>query len=976
MHDRSDDVFSTRRQFLKTVAGAGAAWVIVRTLPGISKAAEASASQPADPGWSGGPGKARYRIEGLAKVTGQKIYARDFRVRDMKGWPEVERCALVLRTPSADRVFEGIDLSALPADAQPRKVVTAEDLARDGVRFPHESDWLLQTGAPTTANYGLLVAPGTVPSFMGQPVAILIFDDYRTFRRAYRALQFDPAALRFGASSSGASAPPPRAQGAAIRRRPLRHMRGNAADMLRIRGHGLGVAPYYVPPTYLTRYAHGDVEQFSQVLDGPSDPYCVQGTALGPPADTPSGTRCITVDERARQFRACIDEDLRAGGWQIFERTYETPVLDPSFLEPEGGLGWLDRCSATLHLVVGTQSPDDNISDTVSMFANDTPSRRSGARPGRVNTIVLNACYPGGGFGGRDVSTFTALLALAAAYSDGPVRLACDRFEQFQSGIKQLGVRMTQKLAVDGHGRFQALVCRYNMLAGGLSNYSMWVAQLAGYCAGGAYDIPKVAIDAVPEASIGVIAGSMRGFGGPQAFFAMESLVDEIAAALGQDPIELREHNALQKGNCTVTGGRVTQRLQLAEMCRLARATPLWRDREQARRDRAARGLLHGVGFALANHAYGTGTVGVMAAVEIDEEGAITVTTNAVDMGNGSATSLAISTAGALGANAQRIQMGDAAVFAALGFVDDLQSALQVWSNPRWTLCPWLSSSASVTAFYQVHVVEQASRVLLDTGLLPAARKLWKLGPKQLRAADLRWADGALVASGRSPLPLRDLAKQVFADGGVAGAMVHAVYQMRWVVASYDVDGIRLRAPIDGLSTRLARGETWRKHDRTQVDPPPPGAWRSGRHLYAPSATLAAVEIDPRTGSVRVAEIASWLEAGRVIQPDLVIGQYHGGVAMGVGLALLEYLPRTTGGAGDGTWNFHRYQLPLARDLPLDRIELHLMEPEPDEPARGIAEAVLCPVAPAIANAVASATGRRFRELPITPAKILEGLRA
>jgi len=979
MQDRSDDVFFTRRQFLKSVAGAGAVWVVLRTLPRIAKAADAGAPQPADPGWSAGPGKARYRIDGLAKVTGQKIYARDFRVRDMKGWPDVERCALVLRTPSADKVFERVDLSVLPADAMPRKVVTAEDLARDGIQFP-SSDLLPQTGGSTTTTGGLFVASGAVPNFMGQPVAILIFDDYRTFRRAYRVLQFNPAVLRFEASPPGALAspsPPRRAPARAIRLRPLRiSRRGNTADVLRIRMHGAKAVPHYMPPTFVTRYAEAGVEQFSQVLDGWSNPNCVPEPLRGLPGDASSGAQCTKADERARQFRTRIDKDLHTRGWQIFQRVYETQVLDPSFLEPEAGLGWLDRGSATMHLVAGTQSPNDCISDTVAMFAKDTQAGPAPVKPALVKTVVLNACYPGGGFGGRDLSTFTTLLALAAAYSDGPVRLAYDRFEQFQSGLKQLGARMTQTLAVDSDGRFQALVGKYDILAGGLSNYSMWVAQLAGYCAGGSYDIPKVALDAVPEASIGVIAGSMRGFGGPQAFFAMESLVDEIAAALGKDPIELRERNALAKGGYTVTGYQVTQSLQFAEMCRMARETPLWRDREQARRERAARELLYGVGFALANEAYGTSTDGVMAAVEIDEGGAITVTTNAVDMGTGSATSLAISTAGSLGANAQRIEMGDAAVFDALGFRPDLPKKAQVWTNPRWTPEISMSSSASLTAFQQVHVVEQASRVLLETGLLPAARKLWKLGPTELRAADVSWADGALAAPGRTPLPLRDLAKQVFAEGGVAGTMVHGLHQGRWVVASYDVDKTQVRAPIDGLSTRLARAGKWRVHDREQVDPPLPAATYYGRNRYAPSATLAAVEIDPRTGSVKLAAIESWLEAGRVIQPDMVMGQYYGGVAMGVGYALLEHLPLTTGGAGDGTWNFHRYHLPRARDLPLDRIELHLMKPEPDEPPRGIAEAVLCPVAAAIANAVASATGRRFRALPITPAKILEGLRA
>jgi len=108
----------------------------------------------------------------------------------------------------------------------------------------------------------------------------------------------------------------------------------------------------------------------------------------------------------------------------------------------------------------------------------------------------------------------------------------------------------------------------------------------------------------------------------------------------------------------------------------------------------------------------------------------------------------------------------------------------------------------------------------------------------------------------------------------------------------------------------------------------------------------------------------------------MVMGQYYGGVAMGIGFALLEYLPHTVGGAGEGDWNLNRYRAALWRDLPLDRIELHLLEPvSPDEPGRGIAEAALTPIAPAIANAVADATGHRFHQLPITPDKVLEALR-
>ena len=108
----------------------------------------------------------------------------------------------------------------------------------------------------------------------------------------------------------------------------------------------------------------------------------------------------------------------------------------------------------------------------------------------------------------------------------------------------------------------------------------------------------------------GVVSGSMRGFGGPQATFAVECLIDEVAAALGRDPIALREQNALRRGDKTVTGAPVTQELGLREICKLARSTPLWIEREADKARSRAQGELYGVGFALANQAYGTGSDG------------------------------------------------------------------------------------------------------------------------------------------------------------------------------------------------------------------------------------------------------------------------------------------------------------------------------------------------------------------------------
>lgn len=909
-----------RREFIK-VSSLGGIWLVTRNLTGF-----ASDSGPAPTGrasgWSGAPGKAHYRIEGLAKVLGQKIYARDFRARDMEGWPIREVHAMILRTPVVGRKLEGIDLSTLPHDLQPLKMVCATDLAKDQLVFP-------RSDRPAVGQISSLFAViGSPAEFLGQPVAILLFQDYRTCVRARRLLQFNPSVLRF---SGGAT-----------------------AEAYAVPREDSGQAPSYTPPRHLTRYAQGSTEMFSQVMDGFTDP-------SGP---TPG-------DQKAAMYRSRIMADMESNPWTVYRGVYETQQLDPMFMEPESGLGWLDKENSTLHLVVGTQSSNGCVSDSIMMFGSSPAFKKE------VETIVLHACYPGGGFGGRDRSTFPMLLAIAAAYADRPVRLAYDRFEQFQSGLKQLGARMSQTLAVDSEGRFQALIGDYQMRAGGRNNYSQWVAELAGYCGGSVYAIPRVMIDASARSSIGVIAGSMRGFGGPQAAFALDSLVDEIATERKTDAIELRRRNALAKDGYTVTGYRASHSVRIAEICERASKNPLWANRESERRKYASQSMLYGVGFGLANHSFGTGSDGVVAAVEIGRDGTITVTTNCVDMGNGAATSLAVSTGTILGANATRVRLGEVTLFNRLGITNIPRDD---WSNPQYTPALSMSSSACITAFHQVHAVEEACRMLLENSVWPWASAQWGVPSNQpFPAGQIQWVQGALTMSGKQPLSWPQLASGLHDCGAIVGAMVHACYLGQWIQAAFPIR-TSLPAPnqtwtgaVDALAVASV-GKDWTVVNRTSVVQPSPEAWKFGRCLHAPSGCLAAVVVDPRTGKVQILDIYSYLEAGRVVQPDLLLGQYYGGVAMGAGYVLHEESPQTYGGPGEGKWNLHRYHVPMWDDLPLDRIQLELLEPAPDEAPRGIAEAVLCPVLPALANAIAHATGKRFRSLPITPGNILEAL--
>jgi CO/xanthine dehydrogenase Mo-binding subunit len=435
----------------------------------------------------------------------------------------------------------------------------------------------------------------------------------------------------------------------------------------------------------------------------------------------------------------------------------------------------------------------------------------------------------------------------------------------------------------------------------------------------------------------------------------------------------------LRSGDATITGAVPAQVMRLVDICDLAAERPVWRERDRAKEQRRLDHKLYGVGFALANQAFGTGADGVMAQVSISRQGEISIRTSVVDMGNGSATTLAVGTSTMLGRNASAIHMGDTTrLGAALGF-DRSTARGHDWSDPHWTPVQSGPSSACLTAFHHTHAVEQAALALFCIGILPAARSLWDIAepahvlPKWLDSVSglgddrpLRWDNGRLAGPGLRPLGHAELAAEIYRKNVVSSVTIHALHVDRWVRADYDVDGYLLHLASDGLSTRLANAANWRRHARRNVVAPAENAFLLGRNLYTPSGALVAVEIERTTGHVAVVDVETFLDAGRVIQPDIVAGQSDGGVAMGIGFALMEDASNGEDGPGNGRWNLHRYQVPLARHVPIGNMKLTLLGGG-DATAKGIAEAVLCPIPAAIANAVAHATGHPPRSLPITP---------
>ena len=174
----------SRREFVKWATASGIALSLSRLGAAQEAGFPARASLPGRANWNPAAAGAG-RIDGVAKVTGAKLYASDFRAADLPGWPATTSHALLVRAPDATHVYVGIDLARLSRAMKPSMVVTSADLEKIGTRVPE-----FYTG-------DLFCPVGKTPLYMGQPVALLIFETFDAYDAARLALR-DGTFVKFG----------------------------------------------------------------------------------------------------------------------------------------------------------------------------------------------------------------------------------------------------------------------------------------------------------------------------------------------------------------------------------------------------------------------------------------------------------------------------------------------------------------------------------------------------------------------------------------------------------------------------------------------------------------------------------------------------------------------------------------------------------------------------------------------------------
>lgn len=522
--------------------------------------------------------------------------------------------------------------------------------------------------------------------------------------------------------------------------------------------------------------------------------------------------------------------------------------------------------------------------------------------PARVH-IIPSAV--GGAFGGKLDVSVQPLLAVAAWKLGRVVRAAYSRPESMASTTKRHPARMRVRFACDRAGRLIAADFEGDFNTGAYASWGNTVANRVPIHATGPYAVPHVRALTRAVYTNGPISGAFRGFGVPQSTIAHEALIDELAERAGIDRLEFRHRNALRAGQPTATGQILKASCGLAQCLEALR--PVWRKTIAAcdafNRDRAGRDPIRGTrrGVGVACMWYGIGN---------------TVIANP---------------------SAMRVSLRKDGRFLLYNGAVDIGQG----SN---TILVQLVADALGVPMDQVDYVMGDTDLTEDAGKTSASRQTFVSG----NAAHLAGLD----------LRKRLLRRLEVGENAALGI------ENDELVA---IEGGRRSAIPLGYLPADSRGDIDVGHGSFNPPTVPLDGDGQGEPYatYAFGAQIAEVEVDLELGTTRLLKITAAHDVGRAINPTQVEGQIHGGIAQGIGLALMEEYH-----AGK-TDNLHDYLIPTFGDVPvIDVILIEDREPLGPHGAKGVGEPALIPTAPAIFGAIRHATGVTVRLAPATPDRL------
>jgi CO/xanthine dehydrogenase Mo-binding subunit len=652
--------------------------------------------------------------------------------------------------------------------------------------------------------------------------------------------------------------------------------------------------------------------------------------------------------------------DPRASADVVVSGEYEVGMQDQAFLGPESGLavpdgeGGVDLYVATQWLHVDRQQLAASL----------------GLAPDRVRITLAGV---GGAFGAREDLSMQIHACMLALRTGRPVKMSYSRQESFFGHVHRHPARMRYQHGATRDGRLVLLRARIVLDGGAYASSSTAVCSNAACFAAGPYRVPNVAVDAFVAYTNNPPCGAMRGFGVVQACFAYESQMDRLAAELGMDPVELRLRNAMETGTALPTGQLVRGAAPVAELLRRVRAMPL------PPHPPAPAGLA--VPPAPAGLAVpptpadppapaGLAVPPAPAGLAVPPAPAGLAAVDLPPAPAGAAVDLRELPGGV--ANVTHGEGVRRGIGYALGFKNIAYSeGFDDYATARVRLSvvggePLVEVHTAAAEVGQGLVTVQAQIARTELGVervavLPADTRVGSAGSSS--ASRQTWMTGGAVKTACEAVRARVLE---LAAAKLGRAPVGLALAGGAVMAAGE-------GPLLGLADLLTDRsvEETREFRHRPTVPLDPETGQGEAHVaFAFAAHRAVVDVDTELGLVKVVEIATAQDVGKAINPQAVEGQIEGGIAQGLGLALMEEIQVREGVVRNPS--FTDYLIPTVLDMPRVRLDvLELRHPDSPYGLRGVGEPPTISSTPAIVAAVRAACGQPLTRVPIRPDDII-----
>jgi 2-furoyl-CoA dehydrogenase large subunit len=657
------------------------------------------------------------------------------------------------------------------------------------------------------------------------------------------------------------------------------------------------------------------------------------------------------VDPEAAVMDGAVLVHEDAGNNVVSERTFSYGEPDTAFADAAHRIS-IDidypRNSLTPiegFVVVADYDAESGLFDILSNFQGPYTGHPVMARSLRVPESGVRLRTPacsGGSFGVKQaVLPYIILMAVAARHTGRTVKWVEDRLEHLSAATAAPNRKVRLDAAVEADGKITAL--DYNQL----DDYGAYLRspmpgplyRMHG-CMTGAYDIPNMTVTNRLVLTNKTPAGLVRGFGGPQMYYALERLMQRIALTLNLDPLDVIKRNLIAAGafpyqaaaGALYDSGDYPRAVETA-------ANDGGLDELLLRRDQArAEGRKYGIGYAavvepsMSNMGYLStitmpdirekrgpqdGAVS-MATVNVGAMGAVSVTADTTPQGQGHATVMSQIVADQLGLTPDQIRVNT-----------ELDTHKDPWSIAAGTYsCRFTPGTAVATHLAAQQVRGKLARIASQTLNVPPE--------------DVEFAGGKIFA--------RDNPENALSFNRVAGST-------HWTPGSMP----------DGVSGALRETATWAP---PELAPPDSGDRINTSLAYGFVFDFCGIEIDQDTGKVRIDKYVTMHDSGKRLNPRIVDGQIQGAFAQGLGAALMESFEYDEDGNFlSGT--FADYLIPTTTEVP-EPIIMHMESPSPFTPlgAKGVGEGNCMTTPVCLANAVCDALDVTDIDLPLTPSKL------